>query len=187
LAARRAGFGSPALYVARKEAMEAMVSGLVRPQPGNAAAAAPSSPSLPGSDEGRAGTWDRLHCQEYRLCLSLVSVEPTWQGLVTGLQKGRCTINFSSLSKYTSVYHPFCPSLPFALICRPRSGPHVLGSSSSSGFRSLARLCLLPRRVRPRSRPQATPALVQHGEHQRRCQMVPEARATATPAGSPTP
>ena len=65
LTARALGFGSAELEAARREAMEAMVTGVM------------------------AGGGSRGCGQEYQVCLALVSVEPTWQGAMRILQKGK--------------------------------------------------------------------------------------------------
>ena len=65
LTARAHGFGSVELEAARREAMEAMVAGVT------------------------AGGGGRGCGQEYQVCLALVSVEPTWQGAMRILQKGK--------------------------------------------------------------------------------------------------
>ena len=87
LIARASGLGSSALDAAKKEAMDLLVSGVIQ-------ASTDSEPQGREEEEEEGicieepETVSDLRSQEYELCLSLVSVEPTWQGVTGILRKG---------------------------------------------------------------------------------------------------
>ena len=86
LVARASGLGSSVLDAAKKKVMDFLVSGVVQ---------ASTLGRVPQDEEDEEGICVEepekvldLKSQEYELCLSLVSVEPTWQGVMGVLRKG---------------------------------------------------------------------------------------------------
>ena len=84
LTALGTGLGSQELDAAKREAVDALIT------PRQPAASGLSTLSIPSQLErgGGRGLLAADGCPEYRLCLSLTSVEPTWQGTMSVLQKG---------------------------------------------------------------------------------------------------